>query len=144
MSSSLNRAMLIGNITREIELKKTQSGQSVCSFSIATNRSWKNQQGEKQEETQFHNIVAWGRVAEIIAQYLGKGSKIYVDGRLATREYETQSGEKRRVTEVVLENMLMLDSKKDSGERTTRHPDMGGIETTDPVSDDIKLEDIPF
>lgn len=144
MSASLNRAMLIGNITREIELKKTQSGQSVCSFSIATNRSWKNQQGEKQEETQFHNIVAWGRVAEIIAQYLGKGSKIYVDGRLATREYETQNGEKRRVTEVVLENMLMLDSKKDGGERTTRHHDMGGIETTDPVNDEISLADIPF
>ena len=146
MSASLNRAQIIGNITRDIELRKTQAGKEVCSFSIATNRSWKNKEGEKQEEVQFHNIVAWGKLAEIIAQYMSKGQKIYIDGRLQTREYETKNGETRRTTEIVAENMIMLGSKGDGG-GTTKHDDMGGIETTkteEERASEIKLEDIPF
>lgn len=152
MSASLNRAMIIGNITRDIELKSTQSGQSVCSFGVATNRSWKNKDGQKQEDVQFHNVVAWGKLAEIIAQYMSKGKKIYIDGRLQTREYETKDGQTRRSTEIVAENMIMLGSKGEGG-NTTRHDDMGGIEvckietTNSPAprnSDQISLSDIPF
>lgn len=147
MASSLNKAMIIGNITRDIELKKTQGGQDVCSFSVATNRSWKNKDGEKQEEVEFHNVVAWGKLAEIIAQYLKKGSKVYIDGRLQTRQWEDKDGGKRSTTEIVAENMIMLGgSNSESGK--TRHDDMGGIESTNTAtrkdSDEIKIEDIPF
>lgn len=145
MSASLNRATIIGNITRDVELKKTQAGQSVCSFGVATNRSWKNKDGEKQEDVEFHNVVAWGKLAEIIAQYLGKGSKVYIDGRLQTREWEGKDGNKGRTTEIVAENMVMLGGKGEGG-NTTRHNDMGGIETTNTpnTNDEISIDEIPF
>lgn len=137
--------MLIGNITKDVELKKLESGNSVCAFSVATNRQWKDSAGNKQEQAEFHNIVAWGKLAEICAQYLKKGNKVYIDGRLQTREWETKDGEKRRQTEIVAENMVML-TPKGAGPTTTRHDDMGGIETEDAPgpNSDIKLEDIPF
>src|SRR3989338_5303121 len=95
MASSLNRAQIIGNMTRDPELRQTGSGQSVTSFGVATNRVWKDASGAKQEEVEFHNVVAWGRVAEICAQYLRKGSKVYIEGRLRTRDWEGQDGQKR-------------------------------------------------
>src|SRR3990167_305351 len=109
MANSLNRAMLIGNLTRDPELRKTANGQSVASFSIATNRSFTTQTGERKEQADYHNIVAWGRLAEICAQYLVKGKKIYVDGRIQTRDWEGQDGQKRSKTEIIAENMVMLD-----------------------------------
>jgi len=148
MAGSLNRAQIIGNLTRDPELRQTSSGQNVTSFSIATNRVWKDANGEKKEEVEFHNIVAWGRLAEICSQYLGKGRKVYIDGRLRTRDWETQDGAKRRTTEIIAENMIMLDRAPQGGGNA------GGF--TPPVSspvapaaqsdgiDDIKLEDIPF
>jgi len=139
MSSSLNKATLIGNLTRDIELKKTQAGQSVCSFSIATNRAWKNANGDKQEDVQFHNIVAWGKLAEICAQYLSKGKKIYAEGRLQTRQWEDKEGGKRSTTEIIMDNMIMLTP----GGKTTHHADMGGIETA-PAEEEIDVSKIPF
>ncbi|MFA5926255.1 MAG: single-stranded DNA-binding protein, partial [Parcubacteria group bacterium] len=108
----LNKVMLIGNTTRDPELRSTPSGQSVASFGLATNRVWKDQtSGERKSAAEFHNIVAWGKLAEICGQYLRKGSKVYVEGRLQTRSWQGQDGNKRYSTEVIMENMIMLDRK---------------------------------
>lgn len=145
MAASLNKVMLIGNTTKDVELKKIPSGQSVCAFSVATNRSWKDKDGSKKDQVEFHNIVVWGKLAEICGQYLKKGNKVYLEGRLQTREWETQDGTKRRQTEIVAENMVMLTPKSAGGSTgSVRHDDMGGIETSAPEVDDIRAEDIPF
>lgn len=102
---NLNKVMLYGNLTRDPELKQTQSGQSVCSFSLATNRTWKDKSGQKQEQAEFHNCVAWGKTAELLQQYMTKGSALYVEGRLQTRSWEAKDGGKRYTTEIVVENM---------------------------------------
>jgi len=108
----LNKVMIIGRLTNDPQMRSTQTGQNVTSFSIATNRRWNNKStGQQQEDVQFHNIVAWGKVAEICSQYLKKGSKVYVEGRLQTSDWEGQDGNKRYKTEIVMENMIMLDSK---------------------------------
>lgn len=159
----LNRAMLIGNVTRDPELRTTPTGQSVCSFSIATNSQWTDQQGQKQQRAEFHNIVAWGKLAEICSQYLVKGKKVYLEGRLQTREWEAQDGAKRRTTEIVAENMIMLDRGGSmgggSGSPTPMRSSSGPAMTEDSgvaspsmaqaldrgVGDqEIRLEDIPF
>lgn len=146
MANSLNKAMLIGNLTRDPELRKTANGQSVTSFSIATNRAFTTQTGERKEQADYHNIVAWGRLAEICAQYLTKGKKIYVDGRIQSREWEGQDGQKRYRTEVVAENMIMLDKAGGMGGGTSYKSDapMSDDAPVPPAEDEIKLEDIPF
>lgn len=111
MARSLNRVQLIGNLTRDPELRYTPSGTAVCSFSIATNRSWTTDNGEKHEETDFHRIVAWSKLAELCSQFLVKGRKIYAEGRLSTRNWTTQEGQQRSTTEVVIDNMILLDNK---------------------------------
>ena len=109
----LNKSMFIGNITNDPEMRTTPNGQNVTSFSIATNRRWKNQNtGEMQEEAQFHRIVAWGKLAEICSQYMTKGMRVYIEGRLTHRSWDDQqTGQKRYMTEVVAENAIMLDRK---------------------------------
>ncbi len=109
MARSLNKVMLIGNLGRDPELRTTPSGQNVATFSMATNRRYKNREGEWQDETQWHNIVAWGNQAEFITNYLKKGSRLFVEGRLTHRSWEDQNGQKRYITEVVLENFVPLD-----------------------------------
>lgn len=109
-SRSLNRVMLIGNLTRDPNLRFTPSNTAVCSFGLATNRTWSSDTGDKQESVEFHNIVAWSKLAEICSQLLHKGDKVYVDGRLQTRSWQAEDGNERRVTEVVIENMIMLRS----------------------------------
>lgn len=149
MANSLNKAMLIGNLTREPELRKTANGQSVATFSIATNRSFTTQTGERKEQADYHNIVAWGRLGEICAQYLTKGKKVYIDGRIQNREWEGQDGQKKYRTEIVAENMIMLDkggagsmgggnSFKDASSMSDEPPAVASAD------DEIKLEDIPF
>lgn len=109
---SLNKVLLIGNLTRDPELRSTSSGQSVANFGLATNRVWKDpQSGERKEAVEFHNVVVWRRLAEIAGQYLRKGSKIFVEGRLQTRSWQDQSGNKKYMTEIVAENLQMLDRK---------------------------------
>jgi single-strand DNA-binding protein len=111
MAKSLNRVQLIGNLTRDPELRYTPSGTAVCSFGLATNRSWTTDTGEKKEDTEFHNIVGWNKLAELCSQYLTKGRKAYVEGRLVTRSYTGQLGQQKSRTEVVIEDMIILDSK---------------------------------
>lgn len=112
---NLNRATLIGNVTHDPEVRSTSDGTQVCNFSVATNMIWKDQQGNKQERAEYHNIVAWRKLAEICAQFLTKGRKIYVEGRLQTRSWEDQSGVKRYRTEIIADNMILLDSRRDGG-----------------------------
>src|SRR3989344_1363980 len=111
MARSLNRVQLIGNLTRDPELRYTPQGTAVCTIGLATNRSWTTDSGEKHEETEFHRIVAWNKLAELCSQFLVKGRKIYVEGRLATRSWTTQEGQQRSQTEIVIDDMILLDSK---------------------------------
>lgn len=143
----LNRVTLIGRLTANPESRTTPSGQTVVSFSVATNMSWKDQDGQKQEKTEFHNIVAWRKLAEIITQYLKKGSKIYIEGRLQTRNWEDQNGVKKYRTEIVTENMIMLDNK--SGDSNTQNFEKTKTEVSENQiqpddEEEINIEDIPF
>jgi single-strand DNA-binding protein len=111
MAMSLNRAQIIGNITRDPELRQIPGGSTVASFSVATNFSWTDASGQKQDKAEFHNIVAWRKLAEICGQYLKKGSKVFIEGRIQTRDWEGEDGVKRYRTEIVADNMIMLDRK---------------------------------
>lgn len=107
---SVNKAILIGNLGRDPELRHTASGKAVATFTVATNRSWTSPDGTAQEETEWHNIVTWDRLAEICQQYLQKGRKVYIEGRIQTRSWDDKSGQKRYMTEVVANQMIILDS----------------------------------
>ncbi len=112
MARSLNKVQLIGNLTRDPELRYTPNGTAVCSFGLATNRSWKTDSGEKHDEAEFHNIVAWNKLAELCSQFLVKGRKVFVEGRLATRTWTGQDGAQRNKTEIVISDMILLDSRR--------------------------------
>ena len=112
MSRSLNKVMLIGNLTKDPELKYTPQGTAVVNFTIATNRQWKDSSGNENDEATFTRCVAWSKLAEIIAQYLFKGTKVYIDGRLSSKNWDDKQGIKHYMTEVVVDNMIMLDSKR--------------------------------
>ncbi len=107
---SVNKAIVLGNLGQDPDVRSTSGGQMVANFSVATNRSWTGKDGQKQEQTEWHNIVAWGKLAEIIEQYLKKGDQVYIEGRLQTRSWEDKSGEKRKTTEIVAQEMVMLGS----------------------------------
>lgn len=111
---SLNRVTLIGNLTRDPELKYTPQGTAVCTFGLATNREWTDSSGQKQEGVEFHRIVAWGKLGEICSQLLQKGRKVFVEGRLQTRAWKSQDGNDRQVTEIVIEEMMALDAPKNA------------------------------
>lgn len=102
---NLNKVFLIGRLTKDVELRTTPSGQPVASFGVATNRSWVNRSGQKQEEVEFHNVVVWGRQAEIANQYLAKGRLVMIEGRLRTRNWESKGGEKHFRTEIIAERI---------------------------------------
>jgi single-strand DNA-binding protein len=146
----LNKAQVIGNLTRDPEIKSIPSGTKVCSFSVATNRTWKDANGAKQDQTEFHNIVAFGKPAELIAQYMKKGSNIYVDGRMQTRSWDGPDGQKKYRTEIVLENFQF--GPKSSGESTgsyssskpANEPKKDEGDVIEYPDDDISPEDIPF
>lgn len=109
---SLNKVQLIGNLTRDPELRYTPNGTAVCSVGLATNRSWTTETGEKREETEFHRIVSWNKLAELCSQLLTKGRKVYVEGRLSTRTWTGQDGQQRTTTEIVIDDMILLDSRR--------------------------------
>ncbi len=111
-SRSLNKVQLIGNLTRDPELRYTPTGAAVCTLGLATNRSWTTESGEKKEETEFHRVVAWNKLAELCSQLLAKGRKIFVEGRLRTNQWQTADGQPRSTTEVVIEDMIILDSRR--------------------------------
>jgi len=118
MAKSLNKVQLIGNLTRDPELKYTPSGTAVCTFTVATNRQWTTDQGEKKDEADFHRVVSWNKLAEICGQLLKKGRKVFVEGRLQTRSWQAQDGTTKYMTEIVISDMILLDSKG-SGEAST-------------------------
>lgn len=154
---NLNKAMIIGFLTRDPEIRTTPNGKTVASFSVATNFVWTDQSGQKREKAEFHNIVAWARLAEICGQYLKKGSKIYLEGRLQTRDWVGQDSVKRYRTEIVAENMIMLDragagarSQIDRNEPPLPSEPVINVEEVASVNEDsqgeeeIKVENIPF
>jgi single-strand DNA-binding protein len=142
---NLNKAMIIGNVTRDPEVRTTPSGQNVASFSVATNLVWTDQSGQKQEKVEFHNIIAWRKLAEICGQYLKKGSKVYVEGRLQTSDWVGQDGVKRYKTEIVLENMIMLDRAGQGGPASApRSNEPASEPIIDADNDEINVENIPF
>ena len=114
---SLNKVLLIGNLTRDPNLRYTPSGTAVCSFGLATNRTWTPADGgEKQEKVEYHNVVAWSKLADICGQLLHKGDKVYVEGRLQSRDWKGDDGSDKRITEVVIDNMILLRSSQGSGQ----------------------------
>jgi single-strand DNA-binding protein len=154
MAMSLNRVQLIGNLTRDPELKQVPGGQTVATLSLATNFSWTDQAGNRQDKAEYHNVVVWRKLAEICGQYLRKGSKIFIEGRMQTRDWEGEDGVKRYKTEVVADNMIMLDRK--GGEMGGGQDFSGGINKRDEgnapskqgaavmMEDDVTIDDLPF
>lgn len=150
---NLNKAMIIGNVVRDPEMRTTPSGQNVTSFSVATNFVWKDANGQKQEKAEFHNIVAWRRLAEISQQYLKKGSKVYIEGRIQTRSWDDPNGIKRYRTEIIAENMIMLDragSESGAANRSSEasqpafNDDYAQPSAKNNSEEEISIEDIPF
>lgn len=142
MARSLNKVMLIGNLGKDPELRYTTAGVAVATFTIATNESWKDQDGNLQEKTEWHNIVAWRKLAEICGEWLKKGKKVYVEGRLQTRNYDDKNtGTKRYITEVVVDNMIMLDGKGSAGEGTGQGASRASMPEETGV---VKEDDLPF
>lgn len=144
----LNRVTLIGRLTRDPEVRSTPAGRSVASVTVATGRAWTDQAGQKQKESEFHNIVMWSKLADIAGQYLRKGARLYVEGRLKTRDWTGQDGVKRYRTEIVAENMIMLDGPARSGATSESIPNNQSNDSSEepqPVmEEEIKVEDIPF
>jgi single-strand DNA-binding protein len=114
---SVNKVMLIGNLTRDVELRHTKEGTAVSSFGLATNRNWTQESGEKREETDFHRIVAWGKLAELCEKYLKKGRKVYVEGRLHSHSWIDDEGLQKAATEIIIDDMVMLDSKSQESQK---------------------------
>ena len=108
---SVNKVIIIGNLTRDPELKQTQSGQPVTTFGVATNREWMTKGSERKKSTEFHEVVAWAKLAEVCHRYLRKGKLVYIEGYLKTRSWESETGEKRFRTEIVLHDMIMLEKR---------------------------------
>ena len=112
---SLNKVMLIGNLGADPEVRKTQSGQTVATLRLATNESWGDRDGNRQEKTEWHRVIAWARLAEVVEQYLRKGKQIYVEGRIQTRQWQDQQGQNRYTTEVVAQSIMMLGGRGEAG-----------------------------
>ncbi|HPL01708.1 MAG TPA: single-stranded DNA-binding protein [bacterium] len=148
---SLNRAMIIGNATRDPEMRYTPNGQAVTSFGVATNRRWTDRNtGEMQEQVEFHDITAWGKLAENISQIVKKGAPVYVEGRLQTRSWEGQDGAKRQKTEIIADNIIALSSRggrsndeENPIEEIANDKKVGGKKAKDEETE-IDIEDIPF
>lgn len=158
MAYSLNKAMILGNLTRDPESRTTPTGQNVCNFSVATSSSYTDKAGMKQETVEYHNVVAWGKLADICRQYLGKGRKVYVEGRIQTRDWTAQDGQKKYRTEIVADQMILLDrtgggqdvggsrapqAANASRQAPQEYPDVPPVIQQAPV-DEIRIEDIPF
>lgn len=117
----INKAILIGNLGRDPEQRYTQAGKAVTSFSIATTERWKDKEGQQQEQTEWHNIVAWDRLAEICSEYLSKGSRVYIEGKLQTRKWQDKDGSDRYTTEIVAKEMKMLTPRSETEGRPAEH-----------------------
>lgn len=156
MAFSLNRAQIIGNVTKDPEVRQTSGGQTVASFSVATNSSWVDKTGQRQEKAEFHNVVVWGKLAEVAQAYLKKGRKVFIEGRMQTRDWEGEDGIKRYRSEIVTENMILLDRAgaptgegMDSGYE--RQSNSAAMKSSEPAGDmaavaedEVTLDDLPF
>ena len=160
---NVNKVVLVGRLTRDPEVRNTPTGQQVATVSLATNSFWKDKSGQRQERTEFHNIVLWGRLAEIAGQFLVKGAEAYFEGRLQTRKYTDKSGVERRITEIVAENM-QLGARPGGGQGNYQKPAASGsgygqASNSSPSGeapaemiptinldeeDEVKIEDVPF
>ena len=136
MPGHLNKAMIIGNVGRDPEMRYTQGGSAVCNFSVATNRRYTDSNGETKEQAEWHNIVAWTKLAEICNEYLSKGSSVYIEGRLQTRKWTDRDENTRYTTEIVAFDMQMLDKKGDNQKEEDSGDDLGG--------EPINVDDMPF
>lgn len=152
-SRSINKVMLLGNLTRDPLVKFTSAGTAVATFAIATNRSWTTAEGQIKEDVQYHNIVAWAKLAELVGKLLSKGKKVYIDGRLTTRKYTDKTGVERYITEIVMDDFILMSdgrrtettgeasaSTSAQPEETTSTPEP----TSSPSSQTINPDDIPF
>tara|TARA_B100000029_G_scaffold516824_1_gene635318 strand:- start:30229 stop:30669 length:441 start_codon:yes stop_codon:yes gene_type:complete len=145
--ASINKVILIGNLGADPEIKYTSSGRAVVNFSMATTRQWNTQDGERREETEWHRIVAFSKLAEICGQYLKKGSSVFVEGRLQTRSWEDQSGMKRYTTEIVANDMKMLGSRQQREQESDMLESSGRSSDTAPAdlpSSPEADDDLPF
>lgn len=141
MARGLNKVTLIGNLTRDPEIRYTPSGSAVATFSIATNRQWKNPEtGDMKDEVEFHRIVAWDKLAEICGQFLKKGRQVYVEGRLQNRKWQTKEGEDRYTTEIVINEMLMLGARDDAPMEVPEQNDIPDDFDAVEISDSKKTE----
>lgn len=141
----LNRVSLLGRLTRDPEVRTTPNGKTVASITVATGRVWKDAAGAKQEKTEFTNCVLWGKIGEIAGQYLSKGRRVFVEGRLETRDWMGQDNVKKYRTEVIVDNLIMLDAPRGSQPAASNE---APLPTESPVNElveeEIKVEDIPF
>ena len=141
--SGVNKVILVGNLGRDPEVRFTKSGQAVASFSLATSEKWTGKDGNKEEKTEWHRVVAWGKLGEICGEYLSKGKQVYIEGRIQTREWEDNDGNKKQTTEIVANNMTMLGqvgsgsgSQSSSGSQESQGASSG--------TEDFEDDDIPF
>lgn len=150
MAKGFNKVILMGNLTRDVEMRTTANGQQVANFSLAVSRTWRNQQGEQQEQTSFINCVAWGKAGEIIAQYVKKGDALLVSGRLDQRSYEDKDGNKRQAVEVNVEDFNFVSGgRSDGGSNASAPRTSAPAKSQDVAPDDIDdkpidLSEIPF
>lgn len=161
-SRSINKVTLLGNLTRDPELKYTPNGTAVCTFGLATNRTWTTQEGKTRDEAQYHRVVAWQKLAELCSKLLSKGKKAYLEGRITYREYVDKKGEQRNITEIVLDDFIVFYDGKGSSPTDESEPEQSQDETTsdsgqkeeqnddkttppDETGDeDVNPDDIPF
>ena len=157
---NLNKVMLVGRLTRDVEVRNTATGQTVAAISIATNRFWKDKSGQRQDQTEFHNVVLWGRLAEIAGQYLSKGQEAFIEGRLQTRKYTAKDGTERRTTEIVAENMQLGSRAQGASAPASSYNNPAPAKPTTPVQEspaeeiptinldeeesEVRIEDVPF
>ena len=141
---SVNKVILIGNLGKDPELRTTPQGTSLARFSVATKTVWKDSSGAKQERTEWHDVVAWERLAQICGEYLHKGKQVYVEGSLQTRSWEDQTGQKRYRTEIKANNVVMLGSRGDSAPRSEEAPAQGPREVSEVAESPAYDDEVPF
>lgn len=151
MAFSHNQAQVIGNVTRDPEVRQTSTGQTVASFAVATNSSWTDKDGNRQEKAEFHNVVVWGKLAEIVGQYVKRGRKVFIQGRMQTRDWTGEDGVKRYRMEIVADNFILLDkagNPTDVGpammERSPNPAAVKGPDKSVKKEEEVSLDDLPF
>jgi len=146
--SSLNKVLLIGRLGKDPEIRYTQDGSPVANFSLATSEVWTDKNGSRQERTEWHNIVAWRKLADLSKRYLAKGRQVYVEGRLQTREWDDRDGNKRRTTEVIASQMVLIGSRPEGGDAAAAPAPMSYRPASEPddsgAGGGVTDDDIPF